>query len=277
MAGAFLLVTALCGCTTHRALQKHTIAANLTVADIYHQQVLNNIARFEVNPAAMPAFSVVTSGTVNITDEASGGANPTYSPTLTAAQQGGGALPILSILFNSSTSRSVTENWSTTPVIDSDNLRRMRCAFQVIVGQETSECDQCQDRLKGFFFGGTESYDCMLPTNWYYVGQECEVPKNACYVANYCDLYVWVMPSGLDGLSRFTITILDIATGEIRAEQRQVVKHYKGDEADHNLESTEITVTETDVEAMKKTDRFRADRQRTSSGAENRGLFFVPK
>src|SRR4051812_24913527 len=112
--GMTLCCAAFSGCATHAALQKHTIAANLTVADIYYQQVLNNLARFEVNPASMPAFSVVTAGTVNISDDVSGGINPTYSPTLTAAQQGGGALPILSILFNSSKSRSVTENWSTT-------------------------------------------------------------------------------------------------------------------------------------------------------------------
>lgn len=277
IAGALLLpLLAVSGCATHRALQGHTVAANLTIGDIYYQQVLNNIARFECNPGSMPSFSVVTGGTVNITDQAGGGVSPTYSPTLTPALQGGGALPILSMLFNTNGSRNVTENWSTAPLTDSDNIRRMRCAFQTVVGQETSECDQCKDRLEGFFLGGTESYDCMLPQGWYSVGGKHDVPPCACYVGCYCDTYVWVLPEGLDALSRFTITILDIATGEIRTEQRSVVKHYKGEPKPENLETTEVTTTETDTDALKSKDKFRADRERPANDA-NRGLFFVPR
>jgi hypothetical protein len=83
------------GCATHRALSKHTIAANLTTADIYYQQVLSNVARFEANPASMPSFAVISSGTVNVQDNQQASISPTYSPTLTFMQQGGGALPIL--------------------------------------------------------------------------------------------------------------------------------------------------------------------------------------
>jgi hypothetical protein len=272
-----LLATSASGCATHRALQYHTVAANLTVSDMYHQQVLDNLARFLTNPASMPSFSVVTGGTVNISDQKGANVSPTYSPTLTRAMQGGGALPILSILFGASTQRSLTENWSTTPITDSDNLRRLRCAFQLAVGTETSECDQCKERLKGFFVGGTESFECMLPTNWYQFGREEDVPPDACFVGHYCNTYVWVTPDGVDGLTRFTITILDIATGEIHAPQRQVVKKYKGEPTPEHLESTEVTSSETDVEALKSLSKFQLDRQRTDPGGSNRGLFFVPK
>jgi len=253
------------------------VAANVTVSDIYHQQVLDNVARFLVNPASMPSFSVVSGGTVNITDQQGASVNPTYSPTLTRAMQGGGALPILSILFGASAQRSLTENWSTTPITDSDNLRRIRCAFQLVVDSETSECDQCKERLKGFFVGGTESFDCMLPTGWYHFGRAEDVPLDACFVGHYCDTYVWVTPEGVDGLTRFTITILDIATGESHAPQRQVVKKYKGEPTPENLESTEITSSETDADAVKNLSKFQLDRQRTDPGGGNRGLFFVPK
>jgi hypothetical protein len=273
-----LLSCCLCsGCATHRALRQHTVAANSTTADIYYQQVLNNVARFVVNPASMPSFSVISGGTVNIEDNRGAELAPTLSPTLTFAQQGGGALPILSILFGLNAKRAVTENWSTQPVTDADNLRRMRCAFQIVVDQETSECDRCRKRLEGFFVGGTESYECMLPRGWFEVGCEEQVPPDACFVACYADTYVWVMPEGLDGLTRFSITILDIATGEIHAPQRSVVKKYKGESKEENLVSTEVTTTETDTDALKSKSEFSVDRLRPSTPSENRGLFFVPR
>jgi hypothetical protein len=272
-----VVIGSFSGCATHRVLRKNTVAVNATLSDIYYEQVLNNVARFESNPASMPSFAMVTAGTVNIADQTGAGISPMYSPTLTRAMQGGGALPILSLLFNTSASRSVTENWSTTPVTDSDNIRRMRCAFQLLVGSETSECDRCKARLEGFFLGGTESFDCALPRDWYQVGCKGEVPDNACYVAHYCDLYVWVTADGLDGLSRFTITIMDIATGEIHAPQRSVVRKYKGEPNPENLESTEVTATEIDLEALKKEADFHLDRTRLDAPSFNRGLFFVPR
>jgi len=265
------------GCATHRILSDRTVDANFTTADIYYRQVLNNVARFEVNSASMPSFSVVSAGTVNIEDAQQAGLSPNYSPTLTQALQGGGALPILSLLFDFNARRAVTENWSTLPVTDSDNLRRMRCAFQLLVGEESSDCDRCEDRLKGFFSGGTESYDCMLPRGWYQVGCQDDVPCDACYVANYCERYVWVTPDGLDGLTRFTITVLDIATGEIHAPQRNVVKKYKGEPEPENLESTEVSYSEVDNDAIKNATGFRNDRVRTPAPPINPGLFFVPR
>lgn len=283
--GRTTLVAAICascaivtaGCATHRVLSQHTVAANLTTADIYYQQVLNNVARFVVNPASMPSFSVIAAGTVNIEDAHEASISPTYSPTLSAVQQGGGALPILSILFGINARRSVTENWSTAPITDSDNIRRLRCAFQYLVGTETSECDRCRERLKGFMLGGTEPFDCMLPREWYGTGGKDDVPCDACFVASYCDTYVWVMSDGMDGFTRFTITILDIATGEIRAPERTVVKKYKGEPEPANLETTEITVNELDPEALKKDEPFRQDRIRPDNPSLNRGLFFVPR
>src|SRR5947209_17928787 len=41
-----MLAASTTGCAMHQTLQRNTVTANLTVADIYHQQVLNNVARF---------------------------------------------------------------------------------------------------------------------------------------------------------------------------------------------------------------------------------------
>jgi len=268
---------ALSGCATHRALSRHTSLANETLADLYFQQIVDNTARFVVNPMTMPSFATVDSGTVNLQDQYGADLRPTYSPTLNYGLQGGGALPILSILFGLGTQRQVTENWSTIPLSDSDNLRRVRCAFQLLVGMDESACDDCQARLEGFFLGTGETLESALPRDWFMVGTKRDVSPDACYVGHSCETYVWVTPENLDGLARFTITVIDLATGEIYAPQRTVLKKYKGDIKPANLLSTEVSYTETDLEALKKGARFGPERQRSQGPRFDRGLFFVPR
>src|SRR5262249_12109574 len=125
----------------------------------------------------------------------------------------------------------------------------------------------------------TESFDCMLPTGWFQIGCKKDVPKNACYVGHHCDTYVWVLPHDVDALSRFTITVMDIATGEIHAPSRSVVRTYKGEPTPDNLETTEVTSSEVDVEALKNLRDLPMDRDRTQSSGSgfNRGLFFTPR
>src|SRR5207237_10032662 len=123
---SIVLICNLGGCATHKALRNDTVRTTNTLADLQFQQVLDNVARFHCNPDTVPSFAVTTAGTVSVNDQTSAGVSPTYSPTLTFAQQGGGALPILSLLFPCSTQRAVTENWSLLPITDADNLRRAR-------------------------------------------------------------------------------------------------------------------------------------------------------
>ncbi len=46
------------------------------------------------------------------------------------------------------------------------------------------------------------------------IGCKKDVPKNASYVGRHGQLFVWVMPDGIAGLSDLTLTIMDIATRE---------------------------------------------------------------
>ena len=128
-----VFVVATSGCRTHLSLRDNTLRTTSTLADLNYQQVLDNLARFHQNPAAMPSFAVVNAGTVNVADQQSFNANATYAPTVTFAQQVGSGLPMLSLLLNPSGQRNVTENWSLAPVTDVDNLRRIRCAYQLLV------------------------------------------------------------------------------------------------------------------------------------------------
>ncbi len=104
------------GCATHAYLRDNTTRTTATLTDLNYQQVLNNVAMFVANPAALPSVAVVTSGTVTVTDQKAYSSSATYSPTLPFSQQGGGALPILTLFFNPSVQRQLTENWTVTPV-----------------------------------------------------------------------------------------------------------------------------------------------------------------
>jgi hypothetical protein len=269
----------LAGCATHCSLRDNTLHTSATLTDLNYQQVLNNVALIVARPSALPSLAVINAGTVTVADQKTVNASTTYVPTETFAQQAGSGLPILSLLFNPSGSRNVTENWSLVPVTDIDNLRRIRCAFQLVVlGGETTDCDRCLELLRRFYLGETDRMDCMLPTGWFHTGCRKDVPKDACYVAHYHDTYVWVMPDGLEGLARFTMTVIDLATGKPHAPMKTVVRTYK---ADGSLDNTQVTTTEIDTEALERlrTQQGRLDRQRSSGNPPlvNPGLFFVPR
>jgi hypothetical protein len=268
------------GCQTHLALRDNTLRTAGTLTDLNYQQVLGNVALFVANPASLPSVSVINAGTVTVADQKGVSASTTYVPTETFSQQAGSGLPILSLLFNPSGSRNVTENWSLTPVTDVDNLRRIRCAFQLLVldGGQTTDCESCRDLLERFYLGETDRMDCVLPRGWFHAGCKNDVPKSACYVGRYCDTYVWVMPDGIEGLTRFTMTIIDLATGKPHAPMKTVVRTYK---ADGSLDNTQVTTTEIDwdaLEQLKKQPR-RPERQRqyVTPPLVNPGLFFVPR
>jgi hypothetical protein len=276
------LLSTLSGCT-HLALQKDTVRTSDTLADLQFHQVLDNVARFHDNPDTVPSFAVTTAGTVSIADQTGAGVSPTYSPTLSSAQQGGGALPILSLLFPFTTQRALTENWSLTPITDADNLRRLRCAYRLLVmGEAAPNYEYCRKELKAFFAGEeADLAEYYPPRGWYGVGCEKDVPKNACYVGRHCGTYVWVTPEGMNGLATFTMGTLDLATGKQRTPQRTVVRTYKGEPKPENLVETKVTTTEDDEAALEAVQKGRtrpSTRPRlTDFPLPNPGLLFVPR
>lgn len=273
------VVPPMSGCQTHLHLRDNTLQTSATLTDLTYQQVLNNVAMFVANPSSLPAISVVNAGTVTVADQKGLNGNATYAPTLTFSQQGGGALPILTLLANPSGSRTLTENWSLVPVTDVDHLRRLRCAFQLLVleGSAPTHCEDCRKIIEDFYLGAADPWDCLIPQGWYGSGCRKDVPKDACYVGHYGDSYVWVLPEGVEGLTRFSMTVLDLATGKPHAPTKTIVKHFK---PDGTLDHTEVTTTELDQEAlekMKKEPRHRDRPRRLDTGGQiNPGLFFVP-
>jgi hypothetical protein len=267
----------MAGCQTHVSLRNNSVKTTGTLADLNYQQVLNNIAQFTANPSAMPSLAVFNAGTVTVSDQKTANVNATGAPTISNAQQAGSGLPILSILLNPSVSRTLTENWSMAPVTDIDNLRRIRCAMQLLVlqGRELTDCDECGKQIGRFYLGETDRMECLIPLGWYCVGHKHDVPQDACYVAHYGDVYTWVMPQGLEGLTRFTMTVIDLATGKPHAPTKTVVKTYK---SDGTLDNIQVTTAEVDEEALAKLKRDGGrPRQYVNPPAVNPGYFFVPR
>jgi hypothetical protein len=274
----WMLATPLLGgCQTHLVLGDQTVKMTSTLTDLTYQQVLNNVAMFVHNPAALPSIVVFSAGTASIVDQCGYSGNANYAPTLPFRQQGGGALPILTLLFNPNAQRQVTENWTMVPVTDTDHLRRIRCAFQLLVqNAQTTDCDKCQARLVDYYLGDPAFWECEIPHGWYHTGSKKEVPKGACFVGCYLNTYVWVLPEGLEGLTRFTMTVMDLATGKPYQPTKTVVKTFK---ADGKLETRQETTTETDQEALKKLRQLTVppERPRKSPIPVNPGLYFLPR
>jgi hypothetical protein len=210
-------------------LRKHTLQSASTIADLHFQQVLDNVARFSVAPTTIPSFAMVTNGSVSVTDQSTFSGAGTYAPTLSQIEQIGG-FPILSLFFNPNLARGVAENWSLDPVVDEQTLRRLQSAFGYLTCGEV--------RLPAW---DPVVELCDIPRGWYAVGGKSAVPKDAAYVGGYRGTYVWVMPSGIDGLSRFTLTVLRLAANDARPPQRTIVQRFN---ADDELQETEITVVE---------------------------------
>jgi hypothetical protein len=204
---------------------------------------------FTRDRTAVPAFAVVDAGTVTVDDLGTVNASATAAPTLTFGQQTSG-FPILQLLGGSGFQREITENWSLMPVNEPERLRRLRCALRILVAGETGdECDDCERRLKEVYLGPQARAECLIPRGWYSVGGKKDVPKTARYVGCYDDTYVWVTSEGLEGLSRFTLTMLDLATTKPNLPQKTVQKTFK---PDGKLESIQVTTTELDQEALEK-------------------------
>jgi hypothetical protein len=146
----------------------------------------------------------------------------------------------------------LSENWSLTPVTDADNLRRLRCAYRLLVlGNTASNYAFCRQQINEFFAGEEANLsEDFPPRNWFGVGTKHDVPRNACTVGHHGSTYAWVTPDGMNDLAVFTLGALDLATGKVHTPQRTIVRKYKGEACPENLVETQVTTTEDDAQAL---------------------------
>ncbi len=209
-----ILVATSAGCT-HRQLARSSQLQASSITDLQYQQVLSNLASFHCTPDVLPHFSVVGTGGTSVSDQGSASLELEWDTAALARK-----------MLGLDASREVQEQWTLAPVVHPDKLRAIRCAFQLV----TQGCanDPEADTLLTSFLGS--HYHEWIQQGWYGCGGRRDVPKEACYVAHQGDLYVWVTPDGVDGLSRLTIVILNIATldpAPTPAEPTKTVQEYK--------------------------------------------------
>ncbi|HVS37255.1 MAG TPA: hypothetical protein VMS17_16965 [Gemmataceae bacterium] len=204
LAALGLLVLAATGCEAVQ-LRNHVVKQAATLTDIQYQQVLDNLAMFVQDPAALPYFSLTPTGSVGIqqTGTASAGVNWDYlgagSAFINHADKKN-----LGLMGN----EQAIGQWSTSSLLNPDELTLMRWAFQRALGCSGQDG---QKELEGFFKYNPARLEA-LQSGWYGAGGCKDVPRGACYVGHYHGTYVWVTPEGMEGLTRFTLAILDIAT-----------------------------------------------------------------
>lgn len=229
---ASVLSVTLAGCL-HMPLKRNFLDQSSTISDIEHQQVIDNLAKFAANPASLPHFAIPDSGTTAMSAQGNGNIEFSYTRVLFSGWK-----------YSFGGNAQEQENWVLKPVNDPGRLRRLRCAFQLAVNahpavDHASDCYACIAELKkmGMVVDETTrevlptptessakievvpdpemraaTLNCNFPRDWYGVGCKKDVPKCACYVGRYCDTYVWVQPESMDEFTRFTLTVLTLAT-----------------------------------------------------------------
>ncbi len=252
---ALSLVLVSSGCT-HRQLQRSTLNQTGTLNDVQYRMVLDNVALLTANPGVMPQFALLSTGQIQITDAGS----TTDAVIPNAASPG-----IVSGNYNVMGSRNIQQNWNIQPIQDPDKLKRMRCAYSLALGQPLTGCEDCYKDLASFLCPDqcvwkkgkdaealvspedcSKCLQCVVPQGWFCTGGKRDVPRDACYVGRHGDTYAWVLPSGLEGLTRFTLSVLDIATVTSHATTAQVKWIYARDPSGElKLIGAEATTTET--------------------------------
>jgi hypothetical protein len=197
LTGALLVLSSGCASTQ---LKLTTINVVNTLADMQYRQVLDNLARFTSNPGSLPDYAVIGQGTSQVNDQAA------LSDTLTWVHK---AFP-LNVFGIGPASRSVSVQWTLAAVTDPDKLKQLRCIFQQASGREYPDCYDCDQELADANLRFNDH--CPFPPNWFNVGTKWQVPHDACYVGHCGHTYVWVMPEGVDALTRLTLAVQDIAT-----------------------------------------------------------------
>lgn len=201
--GVVLTLAVISGCTATRLRQK-TDRQAATLADIHQRQVLDNLALFAYDPAALPFFAYASQGTASLSNQSG-------------------------LSFTSLLTTQTQESWQLTPVNDPRKLELMRCLYQRVVAVHRhqampGDCPNCARLFSKFYTGdpdlrvdqsdsgGALTIDCLDGRKWLAIGcEKCAPKRSRCAVGHHCDVRVWVLPGGTDELSKLTLIILDYA------------------------------------------------------------------
>lgn len=236
------------GCMTHRFLGRNVTKQTATVSTLLQQQVLNNVALFAYNRDALPSFSTIGDGTTQTQD--SGFAQPTSMWNATAftginlpvqaqrqLMENWKLQPVMSagrllrmrcafqLLFDRPVIALGADGLSVCTTGGCTNCVQELVKVQLlptpssVVPDGTSLSDKPEagcwrfaDPADAQMYAEAlqKSLDCVIPTGWFCVGPKA--PRDASCFGSCTDMQAWVAPGGGDGFTRFTLTILALAT-----------------------------------------------------------------
>jgi hypothetical protein len=207
---ACIFALASTGCTT-LALKRQSLKHSESAMDLRYREAIENLAVISANPAVLPAFTSIFSGTTNVQDTV-----PFNSNNVLSVGKAGAAASFAGTMDYPLT-RSVTQNWTLDPTITPEKLRAMRCACWWIVFGPNNQCGDCSSLYAystqsppGYYFDVAGRLAAIRP-GWLRKGGKHDVSKAACYKAHCGDHYVWVLPNDMDCLSQFALILQSIA------------------------------------------------------------------
>lgn len=199
-----LFFTSLVGCANIQ-LQRNSVRQSGSVAKIYEQQVLDNLAEFVVNPYATPSFSIATQATNGVTTSGDVGLSD------------GAFINRFWGFVSASGSRDLEQNFTLDPVTTPGRLKLMQCAYQRAVGLPMDECDKCCEYLDAWTGKPNSCFDpCWVTSGWVCRSKfKSDVPKSCCFgYSKACGVYVWVDPCQRREFSKLVMAIIDYAEGD---------------------------------------------------------------
>jgi hypothetical protein len=257
----FLLIP-FSGCT-HAQLRHSTNRTQETMSDLRYMHLLDNLAMMVRNPATVPNPVAINGGVVQISDNAAAATGFTWNVLNMKGINQYALGPF-------SGSRTVSEQWSMSPLHNPEKLRLMRYAYQFLLDSELVYRDDGVQKLRTFL--GDEEFATAIPKGWFCVGSKKDVPANARYCGRYHDVYVWVTDEGMDGLSRFYLTILRIALMDQERKTADVTRSYEGAPGEDTLRQTQVRT----VEELPLKDQPTPSSKGGEFPVTGQGLFFVP-
>ncbi len=178
---SIMLLGLAAGCMSQQ-LQFSTRRTANTLPDLQYQQVMDNLAMIAANPGFLPYLAVAGQGSIQVTEGRTSSLGLNMAPkTFTSG------------IFGLGASQNVTGTWSLGTITSPEKIRSMQAAYQRAVRGSAQ---------------GDPAYV------WLKIGCKKDVHNHAGYVGHHGQVFVWVMPDGIAGLSDLTLTIMDIATRE---------------------------------------------------------------
>jgi hypothetical protein len=139
-----ILSACLCCSCAQLMLPENTVTEAMTASDLKTKIVLQNLSRFAVDHSAVPSDIDLKSGVFQTQHVVQGSLTLPYQNINTAAKSA--TLGPLSYTSQ--------DNWTTTPVTDIDDLKRLRCLYiYAIAGSPGNYIDfrdsYCKDSIEG--------------------------------------------------------------------------------------------------------------------------------